>query len=90
MNARTLVADMLARAIEGWKLKGEKNRGGFIDRTKVENYDFILDEGGATEIDIKTPGIVQIPVFSREGKEFVEVRQQFILESEGDTSRYTA
>ncbi|KAL6365292.1 hypothetical protein LRP88_01279 [Fusarium phalaenopsidis] len=57
---------LIVGTIEGWKLKGEKNRGGFIDTTKAENYDFLLDEGGATEIDIKTPAIVQIPVCSPE------------------------
>ncbi|RSL78176.1 hypothetical protein CEP51_008443 [Fusarium floridanum] len=57
--------DLIVGAVEGWKLRGEKNRGGFPDMTNPENYDFLLDNN-AQEIDIRTPGIVQIPVCTPE------------------------
>lgn len=57
---------MVTSAVEGWKLRGEKNRGGFPDMTNPKNYDSLLEGEGARKIDIRAPGIVQIPVCSPE------------------------
>ncbi|KAJ4318853.1 hypothetical protein N0V84_006667 [Fusarium piperis] len=57
--------DLIAGAVAGWESRGKKNRGGFMDMTKASSYDFLLDNE-AEEIDIRAPGIVQIPVCSPE------------------------
>lgn len=55
----------VSRALAGWEYGGKKNGGGFIDMTKASSYDFLLGQN-SEEFDIRTPGIVQIPVCSPE------------------------
>ncbi|RBR16344.1 hypothetical protein FVER53590_05940 [Fusarium verticillioides] len=57
--------DLVAGAVEGWKANKEKNGGGFLDLTKTSNYDFLLGDN-PSEVSIRLPGFIQIPVCSPE------------------------
>jgi hypothetical protein len=58
-------ANLHHRAVEGWKANKEKNGGGFLDLTKTSNYDFLLGDN-PSEVNIRLPGFIQIPVCSPE------------------------
>ncbi|KAH7159572.1 hypothetical protein B0J13DRAFT_592197 [Dactylonectria estremocensis] len=57
--------DLVAGAIEGWRANGKMNTGKFIDLTDKDSY-VHLESGESYVLNVRAPGIVQIPVCSPE------------------------